>query len=264
MFSTGRESKGANLCEMVYADPDVTIESKARRMAAPSSADLSCRAPSSRLQPSRRPRAASDFTDRHQGQDEVSVRIGELLRKHLDSVFYQSLPPTSSTGTNSLDVFEGTTPIARRAAGQCVSSDLSFRLFEESPRGVLVVAAPGEDCASRGDCTSRGNVDACEAPSHLCGHLELQPNESDSRNYIQLKTLSGSAQRSKHSLSGRLPCAHPGGGVCGECEAGQDSFRVMARLESPCEKQFASSSSDSDSERERIASVVVKMSASDM
>lgn len=202
--------------------------------------------------PSRRPRVAAEFSESMQLQDEVSLKIGALLGKHLDSLYHDpSLPLPPSDLASSEDP-------ASAAASESLQPD-AFRLFEESPTGTLVVPArcetcPGDDdsLGSEQDIGFRGRL--VSPTKHRNGHQSQRKGaDEEATNSGKddcVKRPRSSCPSSRNVLKRTKPATSTS-----QFEAGAQKFR---------EKEANTSSSEDESEQERFASVVVHITSSDI
>lgn len=203
---------------------------------------------------SRRPRVAAEFSNGMHAQDEVSLQTGVLLQKYLDSVFHDS-----KSSSPSSDVIACQSPASNPSQEESMQFD-AFRLFEESPRGALVVSAQCE--VHRGRDNSSGKGEAIHFRGQLVTPLQQldvgrvakvgeEPNES-----------SGKIARDERAK--RLKICYPASlNVLQPRQRASDAPHFEAGTQKFCEKELTSSSSEDESQHKRFASVVVHMKASD-
>jgi hypothetical protein len=211
--------------------------------------------------PSRRPIVAAALCGGSHEQDEVSTRVGLLLRRHLDTVFEDI--------TSNCDSLSGVTSTLSVDAGQIGAANPlqptdrigfnNFRLFAESPCGAVgppfqescVVEGLNGDDQTRPEARRRLKSEKGElrvgnfSESKLVYKRptkQLEPSGEDS-----MDALDKTRVRKLDHKTTQLPDQHPRANVRDRVAAGP-TF---------------DSSSDDDDERKRLESVVVSYKATD-
>lgn len=202
---------------------------------------------------SRRPRIAAEFSESAQAQDEVSLKIGTLLGKHLDSVFLDLSPSMPSSGT----AFGEQRSIA--PVSESCHSD-AFRLFSESPPGTVVVLTQYEAGLDRDE--SHGEEQAIGSQRRLSSGAKHR----NGRRTRRRKNADGEVTDSEREDSAKRPrIVYPSSAnVLKRTKPAASASRFEVEARKLGEKEAASSSSEDEAEQMRFASVVVNMTASDI